>query len=109
MENIVKKMENKPVSNSKLTLENRTNLEITGVSKVVSVNENSAQVLINGTKLNIGGQNISIESLNVSDGTVKLSGTFDEFKYMGKSIKTSFFKRLFKWLKKAQFFAVLLF
>lgn len=99
MVNIVKNMENK-TENSKLLLENRTNLEITGVSKVVSVNENKALVVINGTKLSIGGQNISIENLNVSDGVLQLSGTFDEFKYMGKNVKTSFFKRLFKWYLK---------
>ncbi len=96
MVNIVKKMENK-TENSKLTLENRTNLEITGVSKVVSVNENKALVLINGTKLSIVGQNISIENLSVNDGVLELTGTFDEFKYMGKNVKTSFLKRLFKW------------
>ena len=95
MENIVKKMENK-VTNSKLILENRTNLEVTGVSKVVSVNESRAMVVINGTKLCILGNNISIENLNVSDGLLQLSGIFNEFKYMGKDVKISFFKRLFK-------------
>lgn len=96
MENIIKKLEvvdNKP---TKLVLENRQNLQLTGISKVVSINENNAFVVINGTKLNIVGSDMSIEKLDVNDGILNLSGTINEIRYSGKNVKTSFFKRLFK-------------
>lgn len=96
MENIIKKLEvvdNKP---TKLILENRQNLQLTGISKVVSINENNAFVVINGTKLNIVGSDMSIEKLDVNDGILNLSGTINEIRYSGKNVKTSFFKRLFK-------------
>lgn len=96
MENIVKKMEVNVEKPSRLILENRRDLTLTGITKVVSINENSAFVLVNGTKLNIVGSNMSIEKLDVNDGVLNITGSINEIRYSGKNVKTSFFKRLFK-------------
>lgn len=96
MENIVKKLEVVDVRPSRLVLDNRKTLELTGITKVISINENNAFVLVNGTKLNITGTDMSIERLDVAEGVLNLSGSFNEIKYSGKNVKTSFFKRLFK-------------
>ena len=96
MENIVKKLEVVENKFTRLVLENRKDLQINGISKVVSVNENSAFVILNGTKLNILGENMSIEKLDVNDGVLHLSGSINEIRYSGKNVKTSFLKRLFK-------------
>ena len=95
MESIVKKLDVVESKPSKLVLENRKALEITGVSKVVSVNTTNAEVVVSGTKLYIDGNDISIEKLDVDSGILNLSGNFNEFRYTGKG-KVSFFKRLFK-------------
>ena len=97
MENIVRKLEVKTEKPTRMVLENRKDLQITGITKVISINENNAYVLINGTKLNITGRDMSIEKLDVNEGILNLTGTINEIKYSGKNVKTSFFKRLFKW------------
>ena len=96
MESIVKKSEVVETKPSRLVLDNRKLLEISGVSKVVSVNANNAEVVVSGTKLYIEGADISIEKLDVESGVLKLGGIFNEFRYTGKSHKMPFFKRLSK-------------
>lgn len=96
MESIVKKLEVVESKPSKLVLENRKILEISGVSKVTSVNTTNAELVVSGTKLYIIGTDISIEKLDVDSGALKLVGNFNEFRYTGKGTKTSFLKRLFK-------------
>ena len=96
MESIVKKLEATESKPSKLVLENRKILEISGVTKVISVNTTNAELLVSGTKLYITGNDISIEKLDVDSGVLKLEGNFNEFRYTGKGTKLSFFKRLFK-------------
>lgn len=96
MENIVKKLDVVETKPSRLVLENRKLLELSGVSKVISINESGAVVLTNGTKLYIEGGDISIEKLDVESGILILSGNFNEIKYSGKNARVSFFRRLFK-------------
>ena len=95
MESMVKKLEVVESKPSKLILENRKSLEISGVSKVISVNNTNAEVVVSGSKLYIDGSDINIEKLDVESGVLKLVGNFNEFKYAGKG-RISFFKRLFK-------------
>lgn len=96
MENIVHKMETKVEKPSRLVLENRKELTLSGITKVISINENNAYVLVNGTKLNITGSEINIQKLDVNDGILILNGLFNEIKYSGKNVKTPFFRRFFK-------------
>ena len=95
MESIVKKLDVVESKPSKLVLENRKLLEISGVTKVISVNMTNAEVVVLNTKLYICGSDISIERLDIDSGVLHLSGNFDEFRYSGKG-KVSFLKRLFK-------------
>lgn len=96
MENIVKKLEVVENKQTKLILENRKDLQMSGISKVISVNESEANLVVNGTKLHISGTEMSIEKLDVNEGILNLSGNINEIRYTGKNVKTSFFKRLFK-------------
>ncbi len=79
--------------NENLTLENRKILKLTGLSEVISSSEKELIIRLGDTKLNIGGENISIIRLNVESGELEATGEFNEFSY-GK--KTNFLKRIFK-------------
>ena len=96
MENIVNKLEVTEAKPNKIVLDNRKHLEITGISKVISVNETNACVIVNSTKLYIDGEDLSIEKLDVNEGVLILSGNVNEIKYSGKDVKNPLFRRIFK-------------
>lgn len=81
---------------SLLTLQNRKILTLTGVQKVVSINENQAKIELNDSTLLIFGREMKMKKLSVDEGEVIIDGVFDGFKYATQKEKGSFFKRLFK-------------
>lgn len=89
MENIVKKLEN---INSRVVLENRTKLTITGVSKVDSSNETTIVLFVKDTKMCINGTDMHITRLSIEEGIVEVTGTINVIKYSGGSM----LKRIFK-------------
>lgn len=81
--------------NSTLTLTNRKKLSLTGVSEIISSNDQNIYLKINSSKMVISGRNINITKLDVTNGLLEAEGMFDCMKY-DKSGSTSLFKRIFK-------------
>lgn len=81
--------------NSTLTLTNRKNLSLTGVSEIISSNDQNILLKIGTTKMIITGKDINITKLDVTNGLLEAEGIFDCMKY-DKSGSTSLFKRIFK-------------
>ena len=95
MENVTNVINEKKFNNSKLMLDNRKTLSLTGVEKAISSNENNMIFQVNGAKVFITGQNLHIEKLDVESGMLSLSGTVDCIKY-GTEGNKNMLKRLFK-------------
>lgn len=76
------------------TLQNCNRLILTGVTKVISVKEDLAQLETNMGVLQAYGKDIQLVSLELDKGEIELKGDFVSFKYGDKN--SSFLKRLFK-------------
>ena len=76
-----------------LTLQNRNKLTLTGVTKVISVKDDLAQLETNMGVLQAYGKDIQLVSLELDKGEIELKGDFVNFKYGDKN--SSFLKRLF--------------
>ena len=76
------------------TLQNRNRLILTGVTKVISVKDDLAQLETNMGVLQAYGKDIQLVSLELDKGEIELKGDFVSFKYGDKN--SSFLKRLFK-------------
>ncbi len=76
------------------TLQNRNKLTLTGVTKVISVKDDLAQLETNMGVLQAYGKDIQLVSLELDKGEIELKGDFVSFKYGDKN--SSFLKRLFK-------------
>ena len=77
-----------------LNLQNRNKLTLTGVTKVISVKDDLAQLETNMGVLQAYGKDIQLVSLELDRGEIELKGNFVSFKYGDKN--SSFLKRLFK-------------
>ena len=79
----------------KLNLTDRNNINISGVLKVLSSNNNGIILKLKDSNLSLSGSELSIDSF--SDGQILITGTLDSLKYSKTSkIKEGFFKRIFK-------------
>ncbi len=77
-----------------LNLQNRNKLTLTGVTKVISVKDDLAQLETNMGVLQAYGKDIQLVSLELDKGEIELKGNFVSFKYGDKN--SNFLKRLFK-------------
>ena len=77
----------------RITITNRNNVEISGISKMITSNESLISMMIKNTKLNITGKDLHIEKLDVENGILQARGTIDNVKYCGSE---GFFKKVFK-------------
>ena len=89
-------MENEPVKAGyhKLVLTDRSSLSLTGIEKVESLNETTAECKTGGKFMVIQGANLQVLKLDVEHGILELSGRVDCIKYADD--KKSLLKRLFK-------------
>lgn len=78
-----------------LILSNRKNLQLEGISEVISTSDNCLVLKLKDTILSILGEGINIKKLDVNNGTLEAEGKFNNIKYGVKS--GNFFKRIFKW------------
>ncbi len=88
-------MDNENIARHCLTLENRENLNLTGISDVDSFNEEEVVAICSCGELTIKGEMLHIEELNLESGTVSLSGKVTSLTYSEKFSSTSLLKRLF--------------
>ena len=78
----------------KLVLDARKSLSLNGVETVDGFNEQMLKLTINGSKMQILGENIKINSFNKASGNLCAQGDFFEIKYFHK--KQPIMKRIFK-------------
>ena len=81
-------------SREKLVIEARKLLSLSGVETVDGFNEQMLKLTVNGTKMQILGENIKINSFNKANGNLCAQGNFLEIKYYHK--KQPIMKRIFK-------------
>lgn len=80
-----------------LILDNRSKLEISGVSEIIDFDEKSVNLITEKGKLQIKGDNIKIGNFNTSDGNITIGGSFWAIIYVNdKAEKDGFVKRLLK-------------
>ena len=81
---------------SKVVLLNRKILIISGIEKVLTVSESSISLLLNGSTMNVFGENMEVKKLDVEQGLLEVEGRINNIKYLGVKEKVGFFKRIFK-------------
>lgn len=96
MENVTNIINDKKFSSSKIVLDNRKNIVISGVERAVSSNENCIILKVAGKKLFVCGHNLHIEKLDVESGVVEAEGEFDSVRFEGGTGKGGIMKRIFK-------------
>lgn len=96
MENKIEKHNttlSKNISPSTINLDNRKNLNITGINEVLSSNENSIYIKMLDTTLFISGENMHIVKLDTDNAYVTIDGIINEINF---NKQNNIFKRLFK-------------
>ena len=89
MENAVKKSE---TTNSRVVLDNRNRISVTGVTRVDSTNESGIILTIKDTKMTILGSDLHVSRLSIEEGVIEATGTINSIKYGGGNA----LKRIFK-------------
>ncbi len=81
-----------------LSLKNRSFLALTGISDIISSDENTVYLDTLDGGLVVEGSELHIISMNVGNGEIILDGRFDSISYHDKAqtSKTGFFARMFK-------------
>ncbi len=78
----------------KLVLDERKTISLTGVETVDGFNEQMLKLTINGSKLQILGENIKITAFNKATGNLCAQGNIFEIKYAHQ--KQPLVKRIFR-------------
>lgn len=65
----------------KLTLNSRKELSMTGVSEVISFDENAVVLKTSMGLLSVHGQNLQLKNLSLDGGQVAVEGTISAFVY----------------------------
>ncbi len=84
----------KTISNHKIICDSRKMLQLTGVEKVESSNENQIICIAMKSPLVISGKNMHVKKLDVQQGVVEVEGNIDSIRYQPE--RKSFLKRIFK-------------
>lgn len=89
------------VIDHRLTLENREEMEITGVMNVDSFDDEEVVMDTEQGLLAVRGENLNIKHLNLDQGEVRITGMILELAYSDQKLSTrdrgkGFFERLFK-------------
>jgi sporulation protein YabP len=83
--------------NHVLTINNRKKLEISGVKRIESINEEEFVLDTYCGMLHLSGTSLEMQHLDVDKGIIWINGTIDSFAYAKeKKQEESFFKKLFK-------------
>ncbi|MFY9114880.1 MAG: sporulation protein YabP [Dethiobacteria bacterium] len=87
--------------NHRLSLENREEMEITGVMNVDSFDDEEVIMDTEQGLLAVRGENLNIKHLNLDQGEVKITGMILELAYSDQKLSArdrskGFFERLFK-------------
>lgn len=89
------KTDNTHNKNQVLTLQNRKNLTITGVEKMISVKPDLIQLSTNTGDLQVIGVNMEMTKLELTEKIVEVAGLINQIRFVDDK-KTPIFKRIFK-------------
>ena len=78
-----------------LTLQDRKNLTITGVEKMLSVKPDLIQLSTNTGNLQIVGESMEMTKLNLDEKIVEITGVVNQIRFLDNT-KQPIFKRIFK-------------
>jgi sporulation protein YabP len=89
---------NKVLSNHSIHMDNRKRLDITGVTEVLTFNEDLVVINTVMGGMNIKGRGMKVNKLNVDNGEMSIDGEFQSLIYTNKDNATreSFLKKMFK-------------
>jgi len=87
-------MENTTKSN--LTLTNRNELSLTGIKKVKSTEPAMIVANLDNGSIIINGSNLSVQSLDLKQGTLEVTGEVNSIKYTNQVSKSFSVKNMFK-------------
>lgn len=95
--NIDKQTNINPV-NQNIHLENRKQIKISGVSKLIQLNPFSFDLETTLGPLKIKGENLEMQSFDIDNGNIFITGDFNSIEYFVKEAKKkkSFIQKLFK-------------
>ncbi len=88
-------MEKNTVSEHTLSLLNRKNMSLSGVSDVTEFSDSKVLLKTGLGGLCIRGRGLSVSQLSTQNGTLDINGEIDTIQYTGKG-KDGFFAGLFK-------------
>lgn len=80
---------------SKLSIENRKVLQLSGVIKVNSATETSIDLLLENDSIIILGNDLHITKLDLGSSIIQIDGNINSLKF-GKATKDSLLKKVFK-------------
>ena len=80
--------------NSKIILNHRKQISLSGVEEVFNSNESCIILKISGSKLQLNGSNISISKLDIENKILEATGFFNCIKFYEK--QEGLFKKFFK-------------
>lgn len=88
----------KEVGNQCLTLEQRKKLDLTGVKKINSLNNEEFIVVTNLGVVQITGDNLEMVQLEINKGFLQITGKIDKIEYVTETPKEKkkIFGKLFK-------------
>lgn len=79
--------------NHNIILENRTGLSVSGVEEVLHFDENTVILRTVLGELSVRGDKLKVESLQVDNGDLRVSGHVDELRYAEENV--GLWERLF--------------
>ena len=79
-----------------VTLQNRSELSVTGVNDVDSFDESSVVAYTDYGQLTIRGERLNIKRLSVETGDLTVEGSFSALVYTDNLPRENVFKRLFR-------------
>lgn len=80
-----------------LSMENRRELTLTGVSRIISYDETGAALVTPLGNLTIGGQGLQVSELSVRTGQVRITGRIEFLQYSeNRESSGGFFARLMR-------------
>ena len=90
--------DNTPVRPHAINVQHRLSAQLTGVEDVLSFNEEMILLMTAEGALSIGGSNLHIGALNLSEGTLQIEGNISALAYDDsvRDRRRSLFGRLFK-------------
>ena len=79
-----------------MTMDNRKNISMTGVTKVTSIDPDLVLLVTEQGKLKITGKNMQANALDLDKGILELTGSFTGLVYSGDKERAFSLKGLFK-------------